>query len=60
LNAARRGAAVFVVVAAWTKVSLASPNDGVDQRKSPSRQARIGAPVRLVLLFRSGLNQAGG
>jgi hypothetical protein len=46
LNAARRGAAVFVVVAAWTKVSIPSPNDSVDQRKAPSRQSRIGALAR--------------
>jgi hypothetical protein len=41
LNAARRGAAFFVAVEAKTK-ALASPNGGVDRRKSPGWHARIG------------------
>src|SRR5712692_4437881 len=46
LNAARRGAAFFVAVEVKTKVSLPSPNGSVDQRKSPSCHARIGALVQ--------------
>jgi hypothetical protein len=41
--AARRGAAVFVVVEATIKISLPSQNLGVDQRKSPSWHARTDA-----------------
>jgi hypothetical protein len=40
LNAARRRAAPFAVVEAKTEVSLASPNGGVDQRKSPGWHAQ--------------------
>jgi hypothetical protein len=36
LNAAASWRGLFVVAEAKTKVSLASPNGGVDQRKSPS------------------------
>jgi hypothetical protein len=45
LNAARRGAAFFVIVEAKSKFSLPSPNGGVDQRKSPSCYARIGSGI---------------
>jgi hypothetical protein len=36
----------LMAVEANNKVSLSSPNGSVDQRKSPSWQPRIGAPVQ--------------
>src|SRR3984893_10158042 len=56
-NAARRGAAFFVIVEAKTKFSLPSPNGSVDQRKSPSCYTRIGAcgpRVRLIAFAQAG------
>jgi hypothetical protein len=46
LNAARSDATFLSAVEAKTKISLASPNGGVDQRKSPGWHARIGALVQ--------------
>jgi hypothetical protein len=57
-NAARSGAAFFVAVEAKSKISLASPNGGVDQRKSPGWHARIGSLVQRLARWSS--NGGGG
>jgi hypothetical protein len=56
LHAARRGAAFFTAVEAKCKISLTSPNECVDQRKSPGCRALIGRASPAKAAEQSGQN----